>query len=320
MRTSSVWTNRTMISAGGAVAVFLVCLGSFGWSQDTDVPGYRLGPSDTVSITVFDGNSLTSEELTLAEDGSVLIPFSLNILIQASEMTAIQLRSFIQDGLRTVFRNPVVQVVITGFASKNVLLLGEVDTPGRFSILDSTGLLEFILQHGGFLSDADLSAVQITRASGPAERIDLYEMVVSGRAGDEVLLKPDDIVFVPSLAVTSKKYFILGEVRQPGLVESPTPLTLMEAIVEAGTLTPEARADRLMLVRMDAAGETSVIEIPFSNLYENGDTTANVTLQGGDIVYVPRNRTTRIADILGAIAPVTSLVRDTVFLIDILRR
>jgi polysaccharide export outer membrane protein len=280
---------------------------------------YRLGPGDVIHTTVWNGNEYAEQDLTVASDGTLMVPFSVNRLFEVNGLTAVELRSLIQAELSQMFRGPVVQTVVVGYESKKALLVGEVSASGQFPLREGLGLLEFILQNGGFGQDADLTAIQLTRSSGQVERINVYDMVASG-SRQEVLLAPDDIVYVPSVEVFSNKYFILGEVRQPGIIQSTAAMNLVEAIASAGALTPEARSDQLMLVRVDETGSTRVEEISFRDLYEEGDPSVNVLLRSGDIVYVPRSRTTRVADVLGAINPITSLIRDTAFLYDILRR
>jgi polysaccharide export outer membrane protein len=279
---------------------------------------YRLGPGDRFLTTVWDGNELQEEELIVGADGAVLVPFQVNQLVDVNGRTALEVRDLILEQLRQVFRAPVVQVVATVFESQKAFLVGEVLNPGQWPITDGMTLLEFVLQNSQFQDDADITAVRLTRSDGSVEVIDLFEIVVGDRA-PEVRLLPDDIVFIPPANAFSNKYFVLGEVVEPGVLESPNPLTLLEAITLRGSLTVDARTEKVILVRVDESGQASGREIRYRDIYEKGDLSLNVPLQNGDIIYVPRDRSAAITDVLGTIAPITAVVRDALFL-GLLRR
>lgn len=281
---------------------------------------YQLGPGDTVRITVWNGNDYSEQNLTLAADGTLLVPFSVNKLLQVSGLTAIQLRDLIQTELQRVFIHPIAQVLITGFESKKAFLLGEVSTPGYFPIAGKTQILEFMVRRGGFLPRSNLTEVQVIHAGGERHKVNVYDIVLKGDQSQNVTVLPGDIIFVPSVESAGKRYFILGEVRQPGLIQTQEDLTLLELIARAGTLANTAQASRIFLVRQDAGGKSEVKEIAFSDLYRKGDFSRNVPLKSGDIVFVPKNMRTRITDVLNVLTPIVSFIRDTVILADIANR
>jgi polysaccharide export outer membrane protein len=219
-----------------------------------------------------------------------------------------------------VFIQPLAQVVVVGFESKKAFLLGEVQNSGYFPISDKTPILEFIAQRGGFMPRSNLTEVQVTRSNGERIKVNIYDIVLRGVKAQNVAILPEDIVFVPSVESIGKKYFILGEVRQPGLIQTQEDLTLLEAIARAGTLATSAQAKHVFLVRQNAAGESEVKDIRFSDLYTKGDFSRNIPLRNGDIVFVPKNVRTRITDVLTVLTPIISFVRDTIILADIARR
>jgi protein involved in polysaccharide export with SLBB domain len=281
-------------------------------------PGYLLGPGDSVRVTVWTGKDYLDQTLTVAADGTLMIPFLVNKIVSVSGMTSIQLRELIQSELQKVFLSPVVQVVTVGFESKRANLMGEV-SPGHYPIYGNTRILDFVLQHGGFGPKANLTEVQVTRANGEKLRVNIYDIVIKGDKSQNIILNPDDLVFVPSLETIGNKYYMLGEVRSPGLLLSPEPLTLLEAIAKSGTLTLFAQTKHIFVVRLNPKGTPQVEDVRFEDLYRKGDIKGNMLLKNGDIVYVPRNVRTRIADVLNSVYPVLSFVRDTAYLATIIR-
>jgi protein involved in polysaccharide export with SLBB domain len=284
------------------------------------LPDYQLGPGDTLRVTVWTGNEYLEQNLTLAADGSLLIPFFVNKLLPVAGLTATQLRTQIQEELQKIFIKPLAQVVTVGFESKKAFLLGEVQNPGQFSVFGNTTLLEFIIQRGGFLPRSNWTEVQLMHPSGERQKANVYDILLKGDKSQNLQILPGDIIYVPSIESVSKKYFMLGEVRAPGMVQSQEDLSLLEAIARAGTLAPSANTESIFVVRQIPDGKSEVWDIPFNELYEKGDFTRNIPLKHGDIVFVPKNTRTKVADVLNVVGPILGFVRDSVILVDIARR
>jgi protein involved in polysaccharide export with SLBB domain len=144
--------------------------------------------------------------------------------------------------------------------------------------------------------------------------------VIKGDHAQNVAVEVHDIVFVPSLETVGNKYFMLGEVRNPGLLVSQEELTLLEAISRSGSTTTAAQTKHVFVVRPTSQGNSDIMDIAFEDLYKQGDATRNIPLKSGDIVYIPRNLRTRISDVLAAVNPILTFVRDAAFLGEILTR
>jgi len=83
----------------------------------------------------------------------------------------------------------------------------------------------------------------------------------------------------------SQRFFMAGSVEQPGTFPiTDVPITLVEAINLAGGLTDNADVFDVRLTR----GEATTVTPLYNILYE-GDLTANVRLQHGDVVHVAPN-------------------------------
>lgn len=94
-------------------------------------------------------------------------------------------------------------------------------------------------------------------------------------------------VTVSILQYGSKKYYVVGEVLQPGrYAMRGSNITLMEAIFEAGLPTPYASLRRARIIGPDPEKPVSKKVNLYTLLYK-GDLKQNLTLQPGDIVYVP---------------------------------
>lgn len=84
------------------------------------------------------------------------------------------------------------------------------------------------------------------------------------------------------ISFRSKKVYVVGEVKTPGLQEiTDIPLNIIDAVNRAGGFTPDADHSHVLLTR---DGKTWRVDL--QALYEEGATEQNVLLKAGDIVNI----------------------------------
>jgi len=79
---------------------------------------------------------------------------------------------------------------------------------------------------------------------------------------------------------------VVGEAAQPRALLYNDSLTLLDVMIQAGGLTDFADGNQATLVRV-VEGEQQEFRVRLDDLIRNGDITANVDMQPGDIVIVP---------------------------------
>lgn len=85
------------------------------------------------------------------------------------------------------------------------------------------------------------------------------------------------------VAFRSKRVYVVGEVRNPGVLAiDDVPLTIVEAVNRAGGLTDAADKSGVNISR-----DGQVYAIDLKALYDQADSSQNLVLQHGDIVNVP---------------------------------
>jgi len=141
---------------------------------------------------------------------------------------------------------------------------------------------------------------QRIRPEGKVSFEALGEIEVAGKTPEEVAdvlkekvaelytLPGDSPIDVRIIAFMSKSYYVLGQVFRPGPKDYTGWDTLLSALTEAQP-TPLAWEERVQVIRPSEEKKvrTKIFEVNFDRMSAHGDTSKNVLLQEGDIIYVP---------------------------------
>ena len=131
---------------------------------------YVIGPEDVLQISVWKNETL-SRVVPVRPDGKISMPLLHDV--QASGLTAMQLRDKISRALGEFMPNPEVSVIVTDVRSFRVSVMGEVQRPGVLMLKSSTTVLEAIAMAGGFRDFASPSKIVVVRkdAAGQTQKI-----------------------------------------------------------------------------------------------------------------------------------------------------
>ncbi len=173
-------------------------------------PVYVLGAGDSLTISVWKFDDL---KRTVQVDPSGDIIFPLAGRVQAAGMTPDQLRQDLTAKLSKYYVDPVVDVSITSLRSAAVHVLGEVKSPGTFTLDKQMLAQEAIAKAGGFATSADENKVILVRSDREAARVYVLSLSLQGLeegASDYrlVLLSNNDILYVPPDKITDTARFL----------------------------------------------------------------------------------------------------------------
>ena len=283
-------------------------------------PEHRIGPDDLLHITVWNGLAVEDATVRVAEDGTIFVPFGVDLNLKVQGLSSTDLKRLIQKESLKYFRETVVQVVIEEYNSSRAYLLGEVgrgaaggEGAGMSPLKGRQTVLEFIIEHGGFSEAANLTRVQINRASGEVAFLNLSEVIFQGDESQNPVVNPGDIVWVPSKEVGANIYYVFGEVNAPGIVTTQENLSLVEVVSRAGSFTKDASRASVYIARGDP-NQPEMLLSDMKSLIQEADFSQNVVLQNHDVIYIPRRNFALFQDVVAAITPILGLLRDTVFL------
>jgi polysaccharide export outer membrane protein len=181
--------------------IFLFCMGVSVAAGPKAL--YHLRPGDQVRITVFQEEDM-SITTRLDNEGVVDMPLLKPAKIAGlSTEDAQQLleRRMVQEQL---LRHPKVLVQVLEFAPQEVSILGEVRTPGKFTLPDDNTpftIIDLIAKAGGFTDLSNAKHVRITRTEDGVAKTIIVDTTkfIQGKNGKETppLLQDGDIVNIP---------------------------------------------------------------------------------------------------------------------------
>jgi protein involved in polysaccharide export with SLBB domain len=169
---------------------------------------YTIAQGDQLDIKFFYNPEL-NESVTVRPDGKI----SLQLIdeIQAAGLKPIELDQQLTDLYSRELRKPVLTVIVRSFTRQRIFVGGEVNSPGLIVLPAGMTTLQAIFQSGGFKESAEPAETLVIRKDLDNKpiplRIDLAA-VMDANGGNDLQLKPDDIVYVPKSAIANANKFI----------------------------------------------------------------------------------------------------------------
>lgn len=280
-------------------------------AQEYDPASRRIMAGDRLNIHVREQQDL-STVYSVAGDGTIDFGFAGRILIAelTSDEAARRLEALLMG---TYFREANVTITIANFVEGDVLVTGAVNRPG---VLPYQGdamltLFEAVVRSGGLTERAAGDRVRILRwrPGGSMERqsieINVQAMIDSMDFSKDQYLRPRDIIVVPSRGEDGVSEFLaLGEVARPGFHSHSEGLDVIKAVTRFGGLGEFADWSGARILRPRSGGEYTVVPLDLSRLFGAADMSMNLSVQAGDIFFVPsvRNVVREIVYLLGEVA------------------
>jgi polysaccharide export outer membrane protein len=262
------------------------------------------------------------QDLLLQNGDTVIVPTLENIdLAESSQLRGV---SFAASNISQPLNITVVGEVyrpgaytVTGSART-----GEAGVPGGAAGSDSfPTVIRAIQIAGGIKPLANIRQIQIRRFTSMGEErtieVDLWQLLQVGDSTQDIVLQQGDTIIIPTadqldpneaeilaaanFAPNSIRVNVVGEVRNPGLVEVPPNTPLNQAILAVGGFSRQrANKGTVELIRLNSNGTVSKKDIPI-NMAMGINEENNPTLRNNDIIIVNRNFFTAATDTLNTL-------------------
>jgi polysaccharide export outer membrane protein len=256
-----------------------------------------LAKGDIVDVQVYPEANL-SQQVTVASDGS--IGLALLGRVPVAGLTTTQTEAEIAKRLMKYLRHPLVSVALHTQAAYDVLVLGNVKTPGRYMVPPGAHVSDALAAAGGL--NPIMGAFPDARVSDgtTVHDVSLEGLLRRGDVTQNVALTSGAAVYVPGPQIFRVR--VLGAVDHPGDVELNEGDRLAAAIAKAGN-SPTTNADlnHIRVTHTTADGQVKVTETDLYRMLKDGDLKSDVALANNDVVFVPESpkKTQGAAGVLG---------------------
>jgi len=160
---------------------------------------YRIGIPDTIGVSAPRILEIDGETQRIQPDGKI----NLRLLgeIKVVGMTAKEIAAKLEVLLSRYYVDPKVSVRVLNYASKKYYVCGQVSAPGPKSYTGHDTLLDAVLTSGVSLLSwtSRVKVVRPAHGDTPVRNLEVNvdEMIKVGNWTQNILLEPDDIVYVP---------------------------------------------------------------------------------------------------------------------------
>jgi len=167
--------------------------------EQTRTKDYRLSGADLLEITVF-GQKNLDRTVRVSQDGTITFPLVGSVRLGG--LTTAGGEAALAASLSEYVRDPQVTIFVKEYGNKTVFVFGQVGKPGAVSLPAETPLtvLGAVSEAGGFTRIASPDRTRVIRlVDGRSQTfvIDVSAITKRGENDKDMILLPNDIVFVP---------------------------------------------------------------------------------------------------------------------------
>jgi polysaccharide biosynthesis/export protein len=179
------------------------------------------------------------------------------------------------------YTDPQISVFVKEYATEGVYVLGEVQKPGSYSILNARDVMQAISLAGGTTPKAG----RIVTINNPKRAKSVTVNLASNQSGKseaaDLKLMPGDTIMVSKAGVV----YVVGDVHLPtGIIMESENLTVLQAIALAQGTNPTADLGDAKLIRRSSDGPKEE-SISLKKMLQAKS--PDIKVQADDIIFVP---------------------------------
>ncbi len=237
---------------------------------------YRVAPYDILSITIFNHPDLSVAQLMVKDDGSVTLPRIGKVKLEGLKLSKVE--ELLKEKYSKILKLPQIDVTPVKIVGSRYYLLGAVNNPGGYPLLNPVSILDAIGLAGGTSSDVSFYRWYIIRKSTiyplNPRNVELLKKIYVNNGDTIIITRSTDL-----------RVIVMGAVNKPGSYPLTTAHpTVWEAIAEAGGFSNDAWRSEIGILHW----ETGAVKIRVvSSFYPAGKNLQNLFIQPDDIIYVP---------------------------------
>jgi polysaccharide biosynthesis/export protein len=241
----------------------IACMAAL-WLAPAHSQSYLIGPGDLLEVRVYEQEDLNTIA-RVGADGDIRFPLvgTLSVAGLSEREAEAEIARRLENG--GFLRSSHITIVIADHVSNMVSVLGEVTTPGRYSLDNGNTVADVIAHANGTTENANHRVIVVS--GDERAEIDLDSALRVGDMGGAWRLRAGDVVYVPRMDV----FYIYGEARQPGAYRLETNMIVMQALAIGGSLTELGSERRVMIRRLGEDGKVMSLNADLTDPLEPND-------------------------------------------------
>jgi len=168
---------------------------------------YTVYPPDVLRIDVRPETDL-STTVTVRPDGRISMPILGDVDVEG--LTPAEIDQKLTEALSPYVRNVDVTVTVTAFNSKRYYVIGEVFRQRDYPLNGEITAWEAVAMAGGYTRRAAPKRARVVRGDPETPQVipvDLARIALKGEIARDVVLRENDVVYVPPDAFAKLGYF-----------------------------------------------------------------------------------------------------------------
>ncbi len=208
---------------------------------------YELGPGDLVQLVVF-GQQEYTDELEVSREGAINVE-SVG-LIKVGGMTIeaalVKLKSAMSRAYPTLSSgSSKLSLTLSEIRTIHVTIVGAnrsgtIDIPSLYSVYGA------LSKAGGPTNMGSFRNIELVRNNKVIKKIDLYKLLAKGDQTDNVRLKDNDVIRIPSY---QNRVELSGQIKRPGLYEVQDNESFADILAFAGGFDDTAYTASVKVIR-----------------------------------------------------------------------
>ena len=308
-------------------------------SSQAETPKYKIGPGDRLSVRIFRFNQFNSD-IAVLPDGTINLPRINQIKVDG--LTINQAKEIIRKNYNLILKNPIIYLDIVSTRPIRVVVSGEVQHPGIYSISQKNNIImsnndgsnkrnittegwptivDAIQKAGGVTTNADLRKISLIRDEGNStvkiiKEINYWKALKSGKLiKNHYIFDGDSIRVEKAISRDSNELFTIASSNF-----SPDTITvnIIGSVINPGKykVLTSSSIKNAILIAGGVTEKSSKDKIYLIRFKENGkiennkiNEDYNPSLKNGDIILVKKNRYYKTADTISSITdPLIKLI------------
>lgn len=204
---------------------------------------YVLGAGDNVFIDIW-GSSHEEFEGEISPEGDVVLEGVGPLRLGGK--TVEEAKTYLKGVLGKVYADSEVSLSVGELRSIQIQVVGEVITPGTFTLNALSTVFNALYSAGGVNNFGTLRDIRVYRNSKQVAEIDVYDFIFNGNQCGNIRLQDNDVISVGTYESVVK---VAGKVKRSMAYELKEGETLLQLLRYAGNFAGDAYKENVRVVR-----------------------------------------------------------------------